>query len=108
MPQLPFKSIIYQDTLPAGVTVLYTCPPGYFASISTIRFNNPSAYNITFTVNRVNPASSVVAYSFTLSAGDVVVDSTSYKLNTGDSIEVNLSAANTNCFFEINETSTTQ
>ena len=107
MPQLPLKNTIYQNTLGAGTTVLYICPPGYTGSIGAIRFNNPAAYDITFTVNRVNPASSVVGYAFTLAAGDVVVDSTSYKLNVGDSIQVNLSVAGTNCFFEITETSLT-
>ena len=69
-----FTKSTYQNVLPIGTTVLYTCPPSATASITSIRFNNPVAYDIVFTVNRATPASSVVAYSFTLAAGDVVVD----------------------------------
>lgn len=106
MPQLPVKRIVYQSTLGAGNTVLYMAPLGYLGSVANIRFNNPVAYDIEFKVNRVNPASSIVAYTFTLAAGDVVVDSTSYTLSAGDSIEVTISVAGTNCLFEITETST--
>ncbi|NDC96122.1 hypothetical protein EB077_12515, partial [bacterium] len=86
-----FSRITYQDTLGAGTTVLYTCPTNVTATIGTVRFNNPAAYNITFTVNRANPVSSVDAYTFTLAAGDVVVDSTGYQLKFGDSIQVTTS-----------------
>lgn len=99
-----FSIVRYQNTLGAGSTVLYTCPISVTATIGTIRFNNPSAYDITFTVNRANPVSSVDAYSFTLAAGDVVVDSTTYQLSYGDSIEATVSIAGTNCLFEINQT----
>jgi hypothetical protein len=98
-----FSRITYQDTLGAGTTVLYTCPTNVTAIIGPVRFNNPAAYDITFTVNRANPASSVDAYSFTLAAGDVVVDSTTYQLKYGDSIQVTTSIAGTNCFFEVNQ-----
>ena len=95
--------IVYENTLPIGTTVLYTCPVTATATINSIRFNNPAAYDITFTVNRAIPISSIVAYAFTLSAGDVVVDSTIYQLSPGDSIEANLSIAGTNCLFEIQQ-----
>lgn len=100
-----FSIIRYQSALAAGTTVLYTCPANVLATINTIRFNNPLAYDITFTVTRANPSSSLNAYSFTLSAGDVLVDSTTYQLKEGDSISATVSTANTNCFFEINQSS---
>jgi hypothetical protein len=98
-----FSRIIYQNTLGAGTTVLYTCPRSVTAQITSIRFNNPVAYDIVFTVTRANPVSSVDAYSFTLSAGDVVVDSTPYNLSYNDEISVTVSVAGTNCFFEVNQ-----
>jgi hypothetical protein len=97
------SKIIYENTLGAGTTTLYTCPNGKTGLIIGIRFNNPSAYDITFTVNRANPVSSTVAYAFTLAAGDVLVDSTPYYLAFGDSLEVTISVAGTNCLFEITE-----
>jgi hypothetical protein len=89
----------YQNTLGSGTTVLYTAPTGYRVTIGGVTFNNPAAYNITFTVNRVTGPSSVNMYSFVLAAGDVVTDNNGYVLNPGDSVEVTISAASTNCFF---------
>lgn len=88
-----------QGTLGAGSTVLYTCPAGYFANITTISFNNPAAYDFELTVTRITPASTVTAYDFVLSAGDVIADSTLYTLNEGDSITAISSIAGTNYFF---------
>lgn len=87
-----------QSVLAAGTTVLYTCPARTSASISTIRLTNAGINTVTLTINRVNPASSVNAYTFTLAAGDVLVDSAIYNFLAGDSISVTTSAASTNCF----------
>ena len=85
-----------QGTLPVGTTTLYTTPSRCSSGIS-LRFNNPSAYDIELTINRANPVSSVVAYSFTLAAGDVVKDNNVYTLYSGDSISVDISIGGTNC-----------
>jgi hypothetical protein len=82
-----------QGTLSSGTTTLYTAPYRYQASVS-LRFNNPSAYDIEITINRANPVSSIVAYSITLSAGDTVMDS-GYDFNQGDSIQVTTSVSGT-------------
>ena len=82
-----------QGTLPVGTTTLYTTPSRCSSSIS-LRFNNPSAYDIEVTINRASPASSVVAYSLTLSAGDTLQDS-GYPMEQGDSIQVTTTTAGT-------------
>jgi len=87
-----------QSVLAAGTTVLYTCPARTNASVSTIRLTNAGVNTVTLTINRANPASSVSAYTFTLAAGDVLVDSSVYNFIAGDSVSVTTSAASTNCF----------
>lgn len=87
-----------QSVLPAGTAVLYTCPARTTATISTIRLTNAGVNTVTLTINKANPASSVNAYTFTLAAGDVLVDSAVYNFLAGDSISVTTSAASTNCF----------
>lgn len=93
-PNAPVK---LESTLGSGVTTLYTVTGANAVTINSITFNNPSAYDIELTINRANPVSSVVAYSFTLAAGDVVKDNNVYDLYAGDSISVNISTGGTNC-----------
>ena len=89
--------ISIEITLGSGVSILYTNTLRVAVSINSITFNNPSAYDIELTVNRAVPSGSVVAYSFKLSAGDVVKDNNLYVLRFGDSISVNISTGGTNC-----------
>lgn len=103
---LPIISGQYQDTLGSGTTILYTAPTGYRVTIGGVTFNNPVAYDITVTVNRITGPSSVNMYSFVLAAGDVVTDNNGYVLNPGDSLEVTISVAGTNCFFTYSGTNT--
>lgn len=87
-----------QAVLAAGSHVLYTCPARNTANITNIRLTNAGANTVTLTINRANPSSSVDAYTFTLDAGDVLVDTATYSFSAGDTLEVTTSAANTNCF----------
>jgi len=97
MYSYPNVPVVLETTLGAGVTTLYTVTGSNAVTISSITFNNPSAYDVELTINRANPVNSVVAYSFTLAAGDVVKDNNVYNLFSGDSISVNLSTGGTNC-----------
>ena len=88
-----------QGTLAAGTNILFTGPAGYNSSVSQITFTSLAANVITVVVNRLDPASTVTSFSFTLSAGDVVCDNTAYMLRPGDTIEVTTTAAVTNYMF---------
>jgi hypothetical protein len=93
-----------QGTLAAGTNILFTGPDGYDTLVSQVTFNSASANVITVVVNRLDPASTVTSFAFTLSAGDVVCDNTSYMLRPGDTIEVTTTAAVTNYMFSAQST----
>ena len=88
-----------QFVIASGVNPLYTCTTGWKVTISGLTFNNQLANDVTMTVIRANPASSVDAYTFTLSAGDVVCDNNNYTLYGGDTIQLTTSANGTNVLF---------
>lgn len=88
-----------QGTLAAGTNVLFTGPAGYDTMLSQVTFTSPTINAITVVVNRLDPASSVTSFAFTLAAGDVVCDNTTYMLRPGDTIEVTTTAAVTNYMF---------
>lgn len=88
-----------QGTLNAGTNTLFTGPDGYDTMVSHLTFTSSTPNAITFIVNRLTPASSVTSFSFTLAAGDVVCDNSTYMLRPGDTIEVITTAAVTNYMF---------
>ncbi len=88
-----------QGTLNAGDNILQTCPNNRVVSVGGITFSNPAAVTISLRINRANPVSSVIPYTFNLDAGDVMKDNTQYILFPGDSITVNSSIASTTYFF---------
>jgi hypothetical protein len=83
-----------QGILNVGDTVLYTCPNGYNASISSVRLNCPTAYDISVRIERNFPASSLTLYSFNLDAGDYVNDANSYILRAGDRVVITTPTSN--------------
>jgi hypothetical protein len=88
-----------QGTLTPGTNTLFTGPTGYDTIVSQLTFNSAAVNVITLVVNRLDPASTVTSFSFTLAAGDVVCDNGSYFLRPGDTIEVTTTAAVTNYMF---------
>lgn len=84
-----------QDTFGPGSQDIYTTGANGYVSIITIRFYCASAYDLTLDVVRTNPVSTVTVYSFTLSAGDTVIDSTGYHLRPGDKLTATSTGANT-------------
>jgi hypothetical protein len=88
-----------QGTLTPGTNTLFTGPAGYNTIVSQLTFTSPTANVITLVVNRLDPASTVTSFSFTLAAGDVVCDNGAYFLRPGDTIEVTTTAAVTNYMF---------
>lgn len=96
IPSIQYK----QGTLTVGTNSLLSAPNGYRAEVS-LRFNNPAAYDITLTIIRKSPASTLDVYSITLDAGDTV-DDTGYSLDPYDSIQVSTTTPGTNYFLTIN------
>jgi hypothetical protein len=96
-----------QGTATAGNTAIFTGPAGYVTTISGITFNSQAANDLTVRVIRTTPASTVIAYAFTLAAGDVVSDNNQYTLAAGDSLEIITTAATTNYMFTANSTAAT-
>ena len=94
-----------QGTATAGTTAIFTGPAGYNTTISGITFNSQTANNITVFINRITPASTVIAYAFTLAAGDVISDNNTYILGEGDFLEITTTSAATNYMFTANATS---
>lgn len=95
----------YQDTAPAGTTTIFTAPSGYISTVNGITFNNQIANNITVSIVRANPPSTVVAYAFNLAAGDVISDNNSYVLAPGDQLQIITTAGTTNYMFSVNVSS---
>jgi hypothetical protein len=91
-----------QSTVGPGTAVIFTGPAGYTITISGITFNSPAANNITVSVTRLNPASTVIAYAFSLAAGDVISDNNTYILGEGDTLEIITTSAATNYMFTAN------
>lgn len=86
-------NISKEGILAVGDNVLYTCPNRYYANFNAFRFSSPGAYDISIRIERSSPAATIVYYSFTLDAGDVMSDTGGYTLNHNDRIIVTTSSA---------------
>ena len=93
-------SINRQGTLAPGTVTLYAPANGYNGVIQGMTFNSAVANTLTIVVNKINPISSITAYAFTLTAGDVICDNSIYQLKTGESISITTTAAVTNYFYQ--------
>lgn len=91
-----------QGTASAGTTAIFTGPVGYISTINGITFNSQTGNNLTVQITRLNPASTVIAYVFNLTAGDVVSDNNTYTLGAGDTLEIITTAVSTNYMFTAN------
>jgi hypothetical protein len=94
-----------QGVATAGTTVIFTGEVGYNTNIAGITFNSQTVNDITVSVTRVTPASTVIAYAFSLAAGDVISDNNTYILGEGDFLEITTTSAATNYMFTANATS---
>jgi len=81
--------IVKQGQVSVIGTILYT---GTFSSVSTkittLRFNNPSAYILRLDRYDAETSSTETLYQLTLSAGDTVTDPLLYALKEGDQLIV--------------------
>jgi len=84
-----------QGTLSNTPFTLYTCPQGSTAKITSLRFNNPSAYDLTLEKSSGSLHIITVIYSLTLDAGDSLNDNGLYFMEPGDSLIVTSSTAGT-------------
>lgn len=84
-----------QGTLSDTPFTLYTCPQGVTAKVASLRFNNPSAYDLRLEKNSESLRITTVIYSLTLDAGDSLNDNGLYFMEPGDSLIVTSSTAET-------------
>lgn len=85
-----------EGVLSSGSNILFTSPAKYITTITLLRFNNASAYDITLQMYDANLATTTDIYTYTLSAGDTITDITTYQLYPGDQVIADLSAGSTN------------
>jgi hypothetical protein len=86
-----------QGSVSTSGTVLYTGSSGgaLLTKVSTLRFNNPAAYNLVLEKYESATATTSVIYDLTLAAGDTLTDNLSYALNAGDQLIVTSNIAGT-------------
>ena len=84
--------ISIETTLAAGTHVLFTTPANKNSTISSLKINTPLANTVSLNIVRVSPAGTYNAYTFNLSAGDVLMDGSVYILKQGDSISLTISS----------------
>lgn len=87
--------ILLQGSLGAGSTTIFTVPPSKGYTITSIRVNNPAAYDFTLTKYQASTASTVDVYTLSLAAGDTVTDSFFYLFDPGDQLILTSSIAGT-------------
>lgn len=99
-PTSGYKSTnTFEGVLDAGVTDVFTGYAGGLTSIIRVTLTNPTvSVTVKLSINRVaDGGSSVQVYSYTLAAGDVMVDTFGYTLNPNDTISVDNSDDGTVC-----------
>jgi hypothetical protein len=81
--------IIEQGEVNVTGTVVATGNTGIASTkITTMKFYNPLAYRIILERYNASTATTNVLYEFNLDAGDSITDTTSYALNTGDTLTI--------------------
>jgi hypothetical protein len=77
-----------QGDLSTSGTILYTGSRGgaLLTKVSSLRFNNPSAYTLLLEKYEATTATTTVIYDLSLDAGDTVTDNLVYALNPGDQL----------------------
>ena len=78
----------FEGTLEAGVTDVFIGYPGGLTTVNRITLTNPTvSVTVKVSINRTD-GNSVQVYSYTLAAGDVMVDTFGYRLGYNDTISV--------------------
>lgn len=89
----------FEGVLDVGVTDVFTGYAGGLTSVNRVSLTNPTvSVTVKLSINRVaDGGNTVQLYSYTLAAGDVMVDTFGYKLGPNDSISVDNSDPGTVC-----------
>jgi len=87
----------FEGVLEAGVTDVFIGYSGGLTSVTRITLTNPTvSVTVKVNINRTD-GNSVQVYSYTLAAGDVLVDTFGYTLGYNDTISVDNSDDGTVC-----------
>lgn len=78
-----------QGTLTAATpTSVFVCPPGITVIVDSIRATNTGAFAFTVKKYVAGSSSTVQLYTLSLSAGDIITDTTPMLLRPGDYLEL--------------------
>jgi len=87
----------FEGVLEAGVTDVFTGYSNGYTNITRVTLTNPTiSVTVKLNINRAS-GNSVQVYSYTLAAGDVMVDTFGYLLGPNDTISVDNSDDGTVC-----------
>jgi hypothetical protein len=87
----------FEGTLEAGVTDVFIGYPSGTTFVNRITLTNPTvSVTVKVSINRTD-GNTVQVYSYTLAAGDVLVDTFGYRLAYNDTISVDNSDDGTVC-----------
>ena len=87
----------FEGILEAGVTDVFIGYAGGITSVTRVTLTNPTiSVTVKVSINRTD-GNSVQVYSYTLAAGDVMVDTFGYSLRYNDTISVDNSDDGTVC-----------
>lgn len=88
----------FEGVLDAGVTDVFIGYPGGLTTVTRITLTNPNvSATVKLNINRVSAGNTVQVYSYTLAAGDVMVDTFGYTLGYNDTISIDNSDNGTVC-----------
>ena len=87
-------SEVLSGTISITGTIIFTGTVGK-ATIYSLRFNNPAAYDITVSRYNDSDGSTLDLYNLSLAAGDIVSDGYQYSLNENDYIIITCSVLGT-------------
>lgn len=92
-----FEHIQGQGSVAIGGTTLYQPTAGMLGTVAQIAFNNTTGnpYEISLFIHRGSLASTVLAYKFSLAAGDVLNDYGLYHLEDSDYLYATTNHADT-------------
>jgi hypothetical protein len=91
------RTTVYEGVLEAGVTDVFIGYAGGITTVNRITLTNPDvSVTVKVNINRTS-GNSVQVYSYTLAAGDVMVDTFGYNLEYNDTISVDNSDDGTVC-----------
>jgi hypothetical protein len=87
----------FEGVLEAGVTTVFTGYSNGATNVVRVTLTNPNvSVTVKLNINRVS-GNSVQVYSYTLAAGDVMVDTFGYNLTFNDTISIDNSDDGTVC-----------